>query len=242
MRKLHRQEGFTIIELMIATSIFSLVLLLTAAGSLQIGRLFYKGYSSARSQNAAREIIEDIARAIQFGGSNPTSVTTVTLNGMPMSYFCVDTVRYSFAVDVRNAAYGGYVPGPDARAPHIMWRDKLPSPADCTGPADLTCSDPGGGPPNCTPTVATDGQELTPFNMKLTEFYLQEAVGSTGSRFWCLRLGIAFGENDIHVRGNTQDCLGNPVSNRVIGCIESSRGGHFCGVSKLQTTVLRRLR
>lgn len=238
------RRGFTIIELMIATSVFSLILLVVAAGSLQIGRLFYKGFSGARAQTAAREIIEEVARAIQFGGSDPTAVTTVSVppSGMPVSYFCIDNIRYSFAVDVRNAAFGGYTGGADARAPHVMFRDKLPSPADCTGPANLACSDPNGGPPGCTPSVGTDGQELMPYNMKLTEFSLAQAPGSTGSRFWCLRLGIAFGENDIHVRGDTQDCLGNTVPNRVIRCVESNRGGHFCGVSKLHTTIQRRLR
>lgn len=238
-----KENGFTLVELMIATSIFSLILLMVASTSLQIGKLYYKGVNSARAQNAAREIIEDIGRTIQFGGTDPTPFppVTTTINGMPMTYFCIDTVRYTYIVDIRNAAIGGYVPGPNGTAPHVLWRDTIPSSANCTEPANISCSDPNIGPPQCTPTIGEKGRELVPFNMKLTEFFLQEAPGSTGSRFWCLRVGVAFGEDDIHVRGNTQDCLGNTVANRVIQCIDSSRGGQFCGVSKLQTTIFRRL-
>jgi len=250
MKSLRKQYGFTLIELMIATSIFSLVLLMVAAGSIQIGKLFYKGYSSARAQNAAREIIDDITRVIQFGANDPTPWPIATQNlaaragstaDMPVSYFCIDTTRYSFIVDARNAAQGGYnEKNPnDKLAPHVLWRDTIPSAADCTGPADLQCPDPNKA--GCGFPTGTKGQELVPFNMKLTEFFLQEAPTSTGSRYWCLRVGVAHGEDDIQVRGNTQDCLGATVPNRVIRCVESSKGGQFCAISKLQTTIFRRL-
>lgn len=223
------QNGFTIIELMIATSIFSVMLLLSAGGSIQIGKLFYKGVSSSRAQNAAREIMEDISRTIQFGGAAPTPVAVdTTTSTLPTSYFCINTIRYSYVIDVINGAILGATPPPDGRSPHVLWRDRIPSSANCTEAADLTIPDPDGR------GFGEDGQELVPHTMRLKDFTVQQASCGSAScpNFWSIKVGVIFGEGDVIKR----------AGGVIVGCVESTKGGQFCGLSELQTTVIRRLR
>ncbi|MCA9344872.1 prepilin-type N-terminal cleavage/methylation domain-containing protein [Candidatus Saccharibacteria bacterium] len=65
------QTGFTILELMIATTVFSVVLLLCTYGLIEIGRNYYKGAAVARTQNATRAALDDISQSIQYGAADP---------------------------------------------------------------------------------------------------------------------------------------------------------------------------
>src|SRR3990172_9120101 len=70
--------GFTIVELMIATTIFSVILLIVTFGMLQIGRTYYKGITLTKTQNAARSIIDTISQDIQFSGEGVTDSVSGT--------------------------------------------------------------------------------------------------------------------------------------------------------------------
>jgi prepilin-type N-terminal cleavage/methylation domain-containing protein len=87
-----KQQGFTIVELMIATAVFAVVLLLCTYGLLEIGRTYYKGVTSTRTQETARIIVDDVAEAIQFNGGE------VVANAAA-GWHCVGTKRYSFALN-----------------------------------------------------------------------------------------------------------------------------------------------
>ncbi|MBI5357460.1 prepilin-type N-terminal cleavage/methylation domain-containing protein [Candidatus Saccharibacteria bacterium] len=89
--------GFTIVELMIATSVFSFVLLVASTGVVAIGRLYYKGITSSKTQEAARSIIEDVSRARQFTGGNFSS------GGSPggLQSFCFGQDRYTYQINNR---------------------------------------------------------------------------------------------------------------------------------------------
>lgn len=88
----NNQQGFTIIELMVATAVFSVVLLLCTYGLLAIGRTYYKGATISRTQEAARIIVDDISEAIRFNGGN-------VHDSEANSWHCVGTKRYSFAIN-----------------------------------------------------------------------------------------------------------------------------------------------
>lgn len=92
---LHRdQRAFTIIELMIATVVFSVILLMATYGLLQVGRMFYKGVTISRTQEAARTLMEEITQSIQFSGEQivePQNTGSLTLDR-----FCIGSRRYSF--------------------------------------------------------------------------------------------------------------------------------------------------
>lgn len=90
-----RQTGFTIIELMIATLIFSLVVILITVGVLSFTRAYYKGVHQSTTQNTARLIIEEIAQAIQFSGGEIQPALTPTGGSQG---FCISNQRYSFVL------------------------------------------------------------------------------------------------------------------------------------------------
>lgn len=81
--------GFTIIELMIATIVFSLVLLVCLASFMQISRLFYKGVNMSRTQEVARTVLENISDDLRFARTAPNQ----PLNA---NYFCIGSHRYKF--------------------------------------------------------------------------------------------------------------------------------------------------
>jgi prepilin-type N-terminal cleavage/methylation domain-containing protein len=85
------QRGFTIVELMIATAVFAVVLLMCTYGLLEIGRTYYKGVTISRTQETARIIIDDVVEALQFNGGQVEV-------GHP-GWHCIGTKRYSYALN-----------------------------------------------------------------------------------------------------------------------------------------------
>lgn len=87
-----RSRGFTIIELMIATVVFSIVLLVIMGAIIQFGNIYYKGVIQSRTQERARAITEDLAKHIQFGRTVTTSPSLV----------CAGNQVYTYALKVQR--------------------------------------------------------------------------------------------------------------------------------------------
>lgn len=60
------KKGFTLIELLLAMTIFSFVLILTTSTFVQINRLYLKSNIVAQTQNQARNLMEDVVRTIKL--------------------------------------------------------------------------------------------------------------------------------------------------------------------------------
>lgn len=86
------QKGFTIIELLIATSVFSIVLLLVTTGIIRMGNSYYKNIISTRTQEATRSIGEDISRSIQLANAQKRDVAG-------QNKFCIGDTRYVYAIN-----------------------------------------------------------------------------------------------------------------------------------------------
>lgn len=86
------QSGFTIIELMIATMVFGVVLLLITTATLQITKVYYRGITEAKTQYTARSIVDLISQGIQFSGG---AVTETTPSG---NTFCVANQQYTYVL------------------------------------------------------------------------------------------------------------------------------------------------
>ena len=86
-------EGFTIIELMIATSIFSMILLLCTVAMLQIGRTFYKGVTVTNTNEVARAVITDISSSITYSSAGIQQLTAVTTAGVTSRGYCPGNLR-----------------------------------------------------------------------------------------------------------------------------------------------------
>lgn len=98
--KLKQQSGFTIVELMIATSVFAIILLVVTFGVLHFSDEYYKGVNSSTTQTAARTIIDDVAQAIQFSDA-PINASTST-------QFCAGNQLYQFNLGSEYLSGGGY--------------------------------------------------------------------------------------------------------------------------------------
>lgn len=96
-----KQTGFTIIELLIATLVFSLLLIVMLGAFIRTGDLFYKGVSMSKTQEDARNVVQSISDDIQFTRSAPNTNTGV---------FCIGLHRYLYQlgtqVDGSTANYG----------------------------------------------------------------------------------------------------------------------------------------
>lgn len=95
MSKKH-QQGFTIIELLIAIVTFSLVLLVVTGAIIQFSKVYYKGVATSKTQEAVRLVSEDMTRAAQFSKSAVTSVPGV---------YCFGDKRYRY--DIGNTPSKG---------------------------------------------------------------------------------------------------------------------------------------
>ncbi len=65
------QSGFTIIELMIATLVFSVILVVITVGVLYFTKSYYHGVYQSSTQNAARSITESVMDSVRFGSGVP---------------------------------------------------------------------------------------------------------------------------------------------------------------------------
>lgn len=86
-------KGFTIIELLIATVVFTVVLLIASAAIIGLSRQFYKGLNKSKTQEVARTISEEIAKNIQY-----SKVAPMPILGGPAgsSAWCIANTRYAF--------------------------------------------------------------------------------------------------------------------------------------------------
>lgn len=142
-RIVKQQKGFTILELMIATSIFSVVLLLCAFGLVNIGRIYYKGVVSSRTQAVARAVSDDVVQAVQYGGrttgttdppfdpANPTAgyntLQTVTIGNRQYSYVLGKVLEDS-GIGIQSQTVDGSgtpIGKPRELLPKNMWLSKF---------------------------------------------------------------------------------------------------------------------
>lgn len=103
MKIKRNQSGFTILELLIATMVFSVILLLITYGLIQIGRTYYKGITLSKVQNASRRIMDVVTQDIQYSSGN-FDVTT-----SPSNAFCISNHHYSFILDRQLTSTSGPV-------------------------------------------------------------------------------------------------------------------------------------
>lgn len=92
LHKKPNQSGFTIVELMLAMTVFSVMLVAAAAGLIQVGRMYYKSVISTRTQDTTRLVIDEISRSIQFSGEAPR----ITIDGDDnVEAVCIGSDRYT---------------------------------------------------------------------------------------------------------------------------------------------------
>lgn len=255
------QRGFTIVELMISTVIFSLILLGASAAIVQIGKKYSKGITYARTQEVARSTVDEIAQSLQFTSQSirvPNYPEVVAGSGPAAEYniynliyasqlgsnptVTVDTpgssVADTFYFCVGAKRYS-YVLNKQVQSSnsHALWVDEpIAGCANATtmGPADMTQADPSNP---STPFPGNNGRELLDRNMRLTEL----SVAPKDNGLWMISLSIATGESDLLLYTADVDGSGVPTGSGRISCEGSILGSEFCATSEISVNVSKRI-
>ena len=102
------QQGFTILELLIASTVFSVILLVATAGIIQIGNLYYKGITASKTQETARAIMEEVSRTAQFSKGSVVFGHNFG-DDSSVKQICVGDRRYTYEVDKKVTRDGAEV-------------------------------------------------------------------------------------------------------------------------------------
>jgi prepilin-type N-terminal cleavage/methylation domain-containing protein len=240
-RKILNQNAFTIIELMIATAILSVILVIVTAMMIGIGNLYYKGTAQASIQDNVRTVTDEISQDLQLNGSSLMTGTN-TNPASPISY-CVGTTRYTAILGKQittNSSLGYY------QTYHVLWRDSVTA-GTCPNISYATFVN----SPNPPTNPSTDpGTELIAPNSMLTYFKI-----TIGASPFTITVGEAYGPPDllcdsgtpgdcVNASNNTQNVWSpNPPHNQNLDQIlcKGFSGNQLCSTDYLQTTVTERL-
>lgn len=216
-----RQQGFTIIELMIATTVFSLILTVCLAGIMQITKMYYRSVTQTRTREVSRTIVDEIAEAIRFSnqrvqiGASVSGPQINDLNSPDTGYFCIGQKRYTYAIDrqVKSAPVAS-----TKQKMHALWVDKPVT--GCVQAADLD-----------EETPSLDGKDLVPENMRLTDFSL--VLRDADTNMFDISVGVAYGDDDL--------LRIDPDAASELTCEGAFVGVEFCATTRLLVSVEKRL-
>lgn len=206
--------GFTIIELMIATSVFSLVLLVALAGFTSIGRIFYKGVTINQTQNITSQVMNDVTSNIENAASVSTLQKGASYN---YYYYCIGGVRYTFNVspkELDTSQPEDYSPGGNFG----LVKDILPGATACAEPCPTSTGCASGTLPFNKPA------EMLGNHMRLMKLDIASANGE----LYNVNITIAFGADSAFSDLNDPD---------KIACTGGQQDQAFCSVTRLSTGV-----
>jgi type II secretory pathway pseudopilin PulG len=216
MRK-HSEEGFTIVELMIAAAVMSTILVVSSVVMIGIGTLYYKGINQSQVQDNVRSINDEVAQHLELSDQFKTG--SLLSGGVTVKSYCMGATRYSFAIGIQLGTI-----------PHVLWRD-----IDNSG----TCQ-----PQDVTSTGLTGGTELIAPHSRLTNFTITQANPSDPYE---ITVGVAYGDDDLLCSASVAgSCITSTTmraadfQNGDLLC-KGLTGQQFCGTAKLSTTVVQRI-
>jgi prepilin-type N-terminal cleavage/methylation domain-containing protein len=215
-----QNRGFTIIELLIATLIFSIVLLVMTVGVVQVGRAFYKAYISSKTQEAARSLADEIGQAIQFSGGTVIPLTpSGTVEGI-----CINSTVYTYK---QHEVLG------DATGLHKFIARSPVTP--CPSSVDPTIVN-----KSLSTTLPTTDRELLGKNMRLAYFKVTPVPNSSGS-LWNIKIRVVYGDDDKDLLiSPTHPTSTTPWIYDDVIC-KTTTGSQFCATADISTVVQKRL-
>ena len=183
-RKSTGSKGFTIVELLIATLVFSVILLAVTVGIIQITRVYYKGINEANTQDTARGVMDTISQAIQFSGS-AVSATQSSAPGASTS-FCIDNQQFSYILGYQLVESS---PGTN-QTTKALWQSTT---SGCTG----------------NPGAAASGLELLSPKMRLSNLTVSQVNGDPN--IWKVSVRVVYGDDDLlnNPTSTTASCKGD---------------------------------
>lgn len=242
-------NGFTIIELLIATLIFSLVLILVTTGVMQFTRQYYKGIISSGTQNTARAIIDDVTRTIQFNTGSFYTLTsnTTTPNTDPAAHalgYCIgETKRYSFRLNAQVTE--GTADNNLHQSNHGLVTDGVSGCNTATPALDVRDPNILINPDIQTGRALLYPRELLGQRMRLSKFKIETVPNMVGT--YSVTVRVIYGDDDMLCTPSIPDSCVNrsaapdPLTDVGSLVCKSTIGNQFCAVSELTTTVKKRV-
>ena len=216
MKRLHKiSHGFTIIELLIATLVVSMLLLLCVYGLAQVSRFFTKGVTSATTQDVTRTVLEDVVGRIQVEQNQILDASSSSSR-----IYCIGTSRYKYNYASGDLTDKAITLVPGAR---MLSRDVL---ASVPVNAD-EC--------RTKPVIANSQTNLLKDNMRAVDFTISQPPGTDG-RLYNVSLKVLYAPDDAALADIVY--LPDPTKPDDVRC-SGVRGSEFCGMSSLSTTVFR---
>ncbi len=236
--RLKSEKGFTIVELMIALSVLSVILITTTLVLIQIGSLYTKGVNAADLQNVNRNVVADLTGQLQFSGTAPVGCTPIANNvtcyaqtvasvhnnvdgTTETTYsYCIGKTRYSYVLNRELGTNTATTPTQNTQ--HVLWRDTLTDTSSCPV-ADVV----NGTHLDDAPSSG-DGYEMMGSHMRLTRFNIQPVAGSNG--VYDIQAWMAYGDSD----------LVQTAADGASTCVTGT-GTQFCSISSISTQVTGRV-
>jgi type II secretory pathway pseudopilin PulG len=207
--------GFTIIELLIATMVFSAVLMLITFGVIRFNQAYYKGIVETNTQNTARLVLENVGQAIQFSGE---SVTSPIGSSGSSKGFCVGDQRYSYILGWQLV--DGSASATLHQTKHVLVQD---APGLCGG---LNAQNVQGG--------SVNGTEMLGPKMRLSKLSVTPVAGT---QLYNIDVRVVYGDDDL-LRSPSG---ASPAATAQDAICKSQAGSQFCAVSELSTVVQKRI-
>jgi prepilin-type N-terminal cleavage/methylation domain-containing protein len=221
-----RDNGFTIIELLVATAVFSVILLVITAGIMLFTRDYYKGVIQANTQNVARTIVNTFGQGIQFSPATNISGTWPKIQDSGAIHgYCINGISYGYILGKQlNPGASGYA------ANQVLVAD-----------SGIACYD------ALSAQMPNDAAELMGKHMRLAQFNVAQVAGSTDA--YSIDVRVVYGDDDLLCSPNevarscsSQTAMPNLSDYQTpdLQC-KGNVGSQFCAVSELSTVVKKRL-
>lgn len=232
-------KGFTIIELMMATMVFSVIMLIAAGTVVRFTNNFQKGITQSTTQGVARGVVDTISQQLQFVGSMSGFRILEAPEGSTSKGYCIHGNKYSYILGKQL----------EAQAPYVLIEQN--NTGDGCG---VTAQNLSSG--------SVSGKEILAPNMRLAKFQVINDAdpndaddGSSNPKLYKVRVKVVYGDDDLlcisgDSSGSARDCSSKTAMTNVssLGASDLEKlscktqiGSQFCAVSDISTTIQNRL-
>lgn len=212
-----RSKGFTIVEFLVATLVFSIILLVVSTAIIQIGKAYRRSMNISNTQAAARNLVDSVAQSIQFSTGNMINAAAT----LPEAGFCFGNKQFLYVTSKQISEATGSTKTKNA----FVVRDHN----NCGWDSII-----GGVPSTGSP------KELLGKGMRLANF----SVGG-GGRIFTVSARVVYGDDDLLCSPSEPgSCTPTgTLSNYNLTDLtcKPGAGSEFCAVSELSVTVQQRL-
>ena len=232
------QKGFTILELSIAVSVFSGLLIVCLGAFMFLGHLYYKGATESNVNEIIRTTLDDISQAIQLSGlkvaraGHPPANPSVSDGWLA---YCIGHRKYSYRLannpsSQPEAPLGAQLDPEATSYNYASSSKKADSVFVVSNQTQAGCIDP-------TPSSGHQVQhvELLEENMRLLNF---DIYADSDGRLYTIVLEVAAGgdASDTDIETDTFEI--DSSSGKIETCKLRQT---FCAVLRISTTVFRKV-